>query len=75
MLIGHYGPAFMIKAIDKKVPLWMLFIAVQIPDIIWATLILLGVEKQVLIPIWQPIRWILVICLILTVCCLLLFIV
>lgn len=46
MLIGHYGPAFMIKAIDKKVALWMLFIAVQVPDIIWATLILLGIEKS-----------------------------
>ena len=46
MLIGHYGPAFMIKAIDKKVPLWMLFIAVQVPDIIWGILILLGVEKS-----------------------------
>ena len=45
MLIGHYGPAFAIKAIDKKVPLWMLFIAVQVPDIIWGTLIILGIEK------------------------------
>ena len=45
MLIGHYGPAFMIKAVDKKIPLWMLFIAVQIPDIIWGVLILLGIEK------------------------------
>ena len=45
MLIGHYGPAFMIKAADRKVPLWMLFIAVQVPDIIWGILILLGVEK------------------------------
>lgn len=45
MLIGHYGPAFAIKAIDKKVPLWMLFIAVQVPDIIWGTFILLGIEK------------------------------
>lgn len=45
MLIGHYGPAFIIKAIDKKVPLWMLFIAVQVPDIIWGTFILLGIEK------------------------------
>ncbi len=45
MLIGHYGPAFIIKAIDKRVPLWGLFIAVQVPDIIWGILILLGVEK------------------------------
>ena len=35
----------MIKAADRKVPLWMLFIAVQVPDIIWGILILLGVER------------------------------
>ena len=46
MLIGHYGPAFMIKAIDKKLPLWMLFISAQVPDIFWGILILLGVEKS-----------------------------
>lgn len=45
MLIGHYGPAFAIKAIDKKIPLWMLFIAVQTADIIWGTQILLGIAK------------------------------
>ena len=45
MLIGHYGPAFMIKAINKRVPLWMLFIAVQIPDILWGTFILTGIER------------------------------
>lgn len=45
MLTGHYGPAFIIKVIDRKVALWMLFIAVQIPDIIWGTLILTGFEK------------------------------
>ena len=45
MLTGHYGPAFIIKAIDKKVPLWMLFIAVQVPDIFWGSFILLGIER------------------------------
>lgn len=34
MLTGHYGPAFIIKATNKKIPLWMLFLAVQLPDII-----------------------------------------
>ena len=45
MLIGHYGPALIIKAIDKRVPLWGLFITVQVPDIMWGILILLGIEK------------------------------
>ena len=45
MLTGHYGPAFIIKAIDKKVALWMLFIAVQVPDIFWGTFILTCIEK------------------------------
>jgi hypothetical protein len=33
------------KATNKKIPLWMLFLAVQLPDIIWDTLILAGIEK------------------------------
>lgn len=45
MLIGHYGPAFMIKAADKRIPLWMLFLAVQLPDIIWGAFILMGIER------------------------------
>ncbi len=45
MFVGHYSVAFAIKSERNRVPLWVLFIAVQFLDYIWATLVLLGVEK------------------------------
>ncbi len=45
MFIGHYGPALAAKAVVKAVPLWMLFVAAQWVDFLWATLVILGIEK------------------------------
>ena len=45
MLIGHYCASFALRSVNNSVPLWALFIAVQFTDVIWVTLILLGVEK------------------------------
>jgi hypothetical protein len=45
MFVGHYSVAFAAKSDNNKIPLWVLFIAVQFLDYIWATLVLLGVEK------------------------------
>jgi hypothetical protein len=45
MFVGHYSVAFATKTDRNKIPLWVLFIAVQFLDYIWATLVLLGVEK------------------------------
>jgi hypothetical protein len=45
MFVGHYGVAFAAKSEKNKIPLWVLFIAVQFLDYIWATLVLLGIEK------------------------------
>lgn len=45
MFVGHYSVAFAVKTEKNKIPLWVLFIAVQFLDYIWATLVLLGVEK------------------------------
>jgi hypothetical protein len=45
MFIGHYSVAFAAKSERNKIPLWILFIAVQFLDYIWATLVLLGIEK------------------------------
>src|SRR5436190_23956196 len=45
MFVGHYGVAFAAKSERNKIPLWVLFIAVQFLDYIWATLVLLGIEK------------------------------
>jgi hypothetical protein len=45
MFVGHYSVAFAAKSKRNKIPLWVLFIAVQFLDYIWATLVLLGIEK------------------------------
>ena len=45
MFIGHYGVAFAARAIERRVPLWAYFIAVQWVDILWCVLVLLGVER------------------------------
>src|SRR6185437_12298968 len=40
MFIGHYGVSFAEKAADKRLPLWLLFLAVQWLDVVWS-----GLEK------------------------------
>jgi hypothetical protein len=50
MFIGHYGPAFGAKAAVQRVPLWVYFIAVQWLDVVWSSLVLLGIEKVRIVP-------------------------
>ena len=50
MFIGHYGPAFGAKAAVRRVPLWVYFVGVQWMDVVWSTLVLLGVEKVKVVP-------------------------
>src|SRR5437773_12359850 len=45
MFVGHYSVAFALGTEQNKIPLWVLFVAVQFLDYIWATLVLLGIEK------------------------------
>src|SRR4029453_15825837 len=45
MFVGHYSVAFAARTKQNTIPLWVLFIAVQFLDYIWATLVLLGIEK------------------------------
>jgi hypothetical protein len=50
MFVGHYGPSFAIKSIQPRIPLWVLFIAVQLLDVGWLVLVFLGVEKVRIVP-------------------------
>jgi hypothetical protein len=45
MFVGHYSVAFACRTERNDIPLWVLFVAVQFLDYIWATLVLLGIEK------------------------------
>ncbi len=44
------------KRVDARLPLGWLFLAVQLPDIVWAVLFLLGVEKARIIPAQTAVR-------------------
>ena len=52
MFVGHYGPSFAGKALDKdnRIPLWLLFLAVQFVDVLWGIFVLLGIEKVRIVP-------------------------
>ena len=50
MFVGHYGVSFATKKVDASIPLWTLFLAVQWLDVIWAPLVLLGIEKVRIVP-------------------------
>jgi len=50
VFVGHYGVAFIAKAKAKEIPLWQLFIAVQLVDVIWAPLVLFGIERARIVP-------------------------
>ena len=48
--MGHYGVAFAVKTERNKIPLWVLFVAVQLLDFLWAPFVLLGIEKVRFVP-------------------------
>ena len=50
MFVGHYGPAFVAKRLELSIPLWVLFVAVQFLDVLWAPFVLLGIEKVRIVP-------------------------
>ena len=50
MFVGHYGVSFAAKRLAPQVPLWVLFVAVQLLDVFWAPLVLLGVERVRIVP-------------------------
>ena len=50
MFVGHFGPSYAIKAARPAIPLWLLFIAVQLIDVAWSILVLAGVEKVRIVP-------------------------
>lgn len=45
MFVGHYAAAYAAKAVRPTVPLWLLFVAVQFIDYVWAVLVVFGVER------------------------------
>jgi hypothetical protein len=50
MFVGHYSVAFAAKSEKNRIPLWVLFLAVQLLDFLWAPFVLLGIEKVGFVP-------------------------
>jgi len=50
MFAGHYGPGYGARAVGQRVPLWVLFLAVQFLDVLWGVFVLLGIEKVRIVP-------------------------
>lgn len=45
MFVGHYAAAFAGKRAAPQAPLWLLLVAAQAVDFLWAALVLTGVER------------------------------
>jgi hypothetical protein len=53
MFTGHYSFSFASKGMgdrEKRIPLWLLFLAVQWIDVMWSIFVLLGIEKVRIVP-------------------------
>ena len=50
MFVGHYSVSLAGKKVASAVPLAVLFLAVQLLDIGWSILVLLGIEKVRIVP-------------------------
>jgi membrane-bound metal-dependent hydrolase YbcI (DUF457 family) len=50
LFVGHYGVSFVAKAHRQEIPLWLLFLAVQLIDVFWALFVLLGIERVRIVP-------------------------
>jgi hypothetical protein len=50
MFVGHYGVRFTAKRVAPSVSLAVLFVAVQLLDVGWSILVLLGIEKLRIVP-------------------------
>jgi membrane-bound metal-dependent hydrolase YbcI (DUF457 family) len=50
MFVGHYGVSFAAKRVEPTIPLWVLFLAVQLLDVLWAPFVLFGIEKARIVP-------------------------
>src|SRR3989449_5176204 len=50
MFVGHYGVSLAAKRGDRSIPLWVLFLAVQLLDVFWSLFVLIGIEKVRIVP-------------------------
>ena len=54
MFVGHYGVALAARGAEKRLPLWVYFLAVQWVDVVWTVLVYLGIERVSIQPGVNP---------------------
>jgi membrane-bound metal-dependent hydrolase YbcI (DUF457 family) len=50
MFLGHFGVGFGAKTLQPRVSLGTFFLAAQLADLVWPTLLLLGIERVKIVP-------------------------
>lgn len=50
MFLGHFALAFGAKRAEPETSLWTLFVAAQLPDLVWPVLVLAGAERVAIAP-------------------------
>lgn len=50
MFAGHYAPGFLARRLEPGLPLWVLFLAVQLLDVFWALFVFAGIERVRIVP-------------------------
>ncbi len=50
MFVGHYGATFAAKRGDGTIPLWVLFVGVQLLVVFWSLFVFGGIEKVRIVP-------------------------
>ena len=50
MFIGHFGVGFALKSLAPRISLGTLFLAAQFIDLLWPSLLLLGLERVEIAP-------------------------
>jgi hypothetical protein len=50
MFVGHFGVGFAAKRLAPRASLGTLFLAAQLLDLLWPTLLLIGVERAAIVP-------------------------
>ena len=50
MFAGHYAVSFAATSLNKRIPVWRLFLATQFLDVLWCVFIFAGIEKARVVP-------------------------
>jgi hypothetical protein len=57
MFMGHYAAAFAAKRVAPELPLPLCFVACELVDYFWGSLVLAGVERMRIVPHFNATNW------------------